>query len=125
MRKLLLRTLCGILFLGLLIASHWFAYHRGEKDGDQDFRSDANQAVALAHLRQLRAQLAILRVMVKHPDRFSQSEIDGVRLRTDGYLKGGKNIVFHHLQKNRDEKGIQEAQSLVDEAQELFAKLPK
>lgn len=111
--------------MGLIIASHWFAYHRGEKHGDQDFRAYGLQAVAKGELRELRAQVAILRVMVKHPDRFSQSQIMATRIRSDGILKGGKNLIFHYLKTTGDEDQMQEVRSLLDEGEELFAKLPK
>lgn len=117
--------LIGILSLIILIPTHWFAYSRGKKQGDEEWFAVRDQKMAEGQFRQLRASVSILRAMAAHPDRFSPAEIMGARVKSNNALIGGEKIALRYFKKIGDEKRAQEAQSLLQQGRELQSKLPK
>lgn len=115
----------GIICLAILIASHWFAFSRGKKQGEEAFRAFGHKMVVDGEFRQLRAHVAILRVMVEHLDRFSKGDIMAERVKGEQALQGGERITLRYFKKTGDETRAQEVQALLREGRDLWLKLPK
>lgn len=117
--------LLGILFLLVLIATHWFVFYLGQQRGTAEWHALRDQAVAHGELYHLRSNVSILRVMAEHPARFTEPDFRGARITGEQALSGGEKIALRYLKKTGDEAGAEEVESLLREGRELLPKLPK
>jgi hypothetical protein len=113
----------GILCVTVIIASHWFAFYRGKKHGEEAYRSFVDAIHTRVGFHDLHSRAAILRVMAKHPDQFSKGEIAGMRLRSEHAFVSCECQFIPYTKETGDEAKAKELQSLLDECRELLATL--